>query len=177
MDYYITKTYSGTPYMSNEQRAFFIKQRDEMIAETPSLPFFEDIKRYSGIWDRLDWDAFRKHDNHQIGMHPIHMAFLMLYEYRRTYEKRMFELESAHAINNISTALYEVLKWDLDINKAYVESQFDVKAKKHFNTTYGEIHDTKKFVERLGATINARLNAVACGKDPCSNEESFTCVG
>lgn len=177
MDYYPTKTYSGTPYLSNEQRAFFIKQRDELIAECPSLPFFEDIKRYSGIWDRLDWEAFRKVDNHQIGTHPIHLAFLMLHEYRRNYEKRLFELESAHSVNSISTALYEVLKFDLEINKAYVESQFDVKAKQTFNTTYGEIHDTQKFVERLGATINERLNAVASGKDPSANEESIACIG
>lgn len=177
MDYYPTKTYSGTPYLSNEQRAFFIQQRDEMIAETPSLPFFEDIKRYSGIWDRLDWDAFRKHDNHQIGTHPIHMAFCMLHEYRRTYDKRMFELESAKAVDNISPALYEVLKFDLEINKAYVEGQFCVKAKQDFYKNYAGIQDTQKFVERLGATINARLNAVASGKDPCADEGAVACVG
>jgi len=177
MDYYPTKTYSGTPYLSTEQRAFFIKQRDEMIAETPSLPFFEDIKRYSGIWDRLDWEAFRKHDNHQIGAHPIHVAFLMLYEYRRNYDKRMFELESAKAVDSISPALYEVLKLDLDINKAYVEGQFCVKAKQEFYKKYADIQDTKKFVERLGETINKRLNALKSGKDPCADEEPIACVG
>jgi hypothetical protein len=177
MDYYPTKTYSGTPYLSTEQRAFFIKQRDEMLAETPELAYFEDIKRYSGIWDRLDWKAFMKHDNHQIGTHPIHVAFRMLDEYRRVYDKRMFELESAKAIESIPLALYEVLKFDLDINKDYVESQFCVKAKADFHKKYAGIQDTQKFVERLGATINERLNAVASRKDEGANEGSVACVG
>ena len=175
MDYYPTKTYSGTPYMSNEQRAFFIKQREEMIAESPSLPFFEDIHRYPGIWERLDWRTFRKHDNHQIGTHPIHVAFNTLKEYRLTYDKRMFELESAKSIDMITPALYEVLKFDLEINMAYVESQFCVTKKREFHKKYADIQDTKKFVERLGATINERLNAVASGKTPCLDEGAITC--
>jgi len=177
MDYYPTKTYSGTPYLSTEQRTFFIKQRDEMLAETPELAHFEDIHRYSGIWDRLDWKAFMKHDNHQIGTHPIHSAFMMLGEYRRTYEKRMFELDSALAIDQIPPALYEVLKFDLEINKAYVEGQFCVKAKQEFHKKYAGIQDTQKFVERLGATINERLNAFASRKDEGAHEGSVACVG
>jgi hypothetical protein len=175
MDYYPTKTYSGTPYLSNEQRAFFIKQRDEMLAETPELAYFADIHRYGGIWERLDWATFRKHDNHQIGQHPIHVAFLMRAEYRRNYEKRMFELESAKAVDSISPALYEVLKFDLDMNMDYVDSQFCVMAKQEFHKKYAGIRDTKKFVERLGATINARLNALASGKDPCADEVAIAC--
>jgi hypothetical protein len=175
MDYYPTKTYSGTPYLSNEQREFFIKQRDSMLAEMPELAYFEDIHRYGGIWERLNWNAFRKHDNHQIGSHPIHVAFLMLAEYRRNYEKRMFELEIAKAVDTISPALYEVLKFDLDMNKDYVESQFCVKAKQHFLKKYEGIRDTQGFVERLGATINARLNALASGKDPCADEVAIAC--
>jgi len=177
MDYYPTKTYSGTPYLSTEQRAYFIQQRDAMLAETPELAYFEDIHRYSGIWDRLDWQAFRKHDNHQIGAHPIHVAFLMLYEYRRNYEKRMFELESAKVIESTSPALYEVLKVDLEMNMDYVESQFCINKKKEFHKKYADIQDTKKFVERLGATINERLNALASGQDPCVIEDTVACVG
>ena len=177
MDYYPTKTYSGTPFLSNEQRAFFIKQRDDMIRDSPTLPFFEDIHRYPGIWERLDWLTFRKQDNHMIGTHPIHLAFLSLYEYRRNYEKRMFELESAYAVKAIDPVLYQVLKFEIDMNKDYVESQFCIKAKAVFRNKYEGITDTKNFVERLGQTINERLNALNSRKDTDSDEVPIACVG
>jgi hypothetical protein len=161
MDYYPTPTFSKTPYMSVEQRQYFLDRRAKLVKESPELLEFEDIHRYSGIWEQLDYKAFMRADCHQIGRHPIHLAFLMLYEYRRTYAKRTIELDDALRAGHIEIPLHECLKFELDMNKAYVESQFCVNAKKEYDKVYGETKDRANFVERLQQTINERLNAAA----------------
>jgi hypothetical protein len=164
------KTFSGTPYLSVEQRNHFNKQRDDLIKEMPELLTYNDIHRFP-LWTLLDWATFLKHDSHQIGQHPIHTAFESLYEYRRTYNKRIHELQLAYDAQNIDAELFEVLKFELKMNLDYVESQFDVKAKKTFDIRYGGKETRQKFVECLQRTVNERLSALA-NKHNQSNPET-----
>lgn len=164
------KTFSGTPYLSVEQREHFNKQRDELIREMPELLTYNDIHRFP-LWTLLDWSTFLKHDSHQIGTHPIHTAFQALYEYRRTYAKRMHELQLAYDAQHIDDELHECLKFELKMNLDYVESQFDVKAKKVFDIQYGGKETRQKFTECLQRTINERLSAYS-NKHHKSNPET-----
>ena len=163
--------------MSVEQRQFFNERKAKLLAEMPELLEYNDLCRYAGLWEQLDYRAFLKSDCHRIGRHPIHVAFLSLYEYRRTYEKRSRELQVAFETGAIDVPLHECLKFELDINKAYVESQFCVNAKKEYDKVYGETKDRAKFVERLQQTINERLNALTTAKRANDIQATITSVG
>jgi len=154
------KTFSGTPYLSVEQREHFEQQKKQLLEEMPELLQYDDIHRWP-LWTLLDWKTFLKHDCHQIGVHPIHTAFQMLFEYRRTYNKRMYELQCAYESNTIDAELYECLKFEMNMNLAFVESEFDVKAKKDFDIRYGDKVQRAKFTECLQRTIAERLSAFA----------------
>jgi len=164
------KTFSGTPYLSVEQREHFNRQRDELIREMPEILSYNDIHRFP-LWTLLDWQTFLKHDSHQIGVHPIHTAFQSLYEYRRTYNKRMHELQLAYDAKNIDEDLFVALRFELTMNLEYVESQFDVKAKKTFDIRYGGKEVRQKFVECLQRTVNERLSAYS-NKHNASDSET-----
>jgi hypothetical protein len=177
MEYYPTPTFSGKPYMSVDQRMFFNERKAKLLQEMPELLEYNDLFRYAGLWEQLDFRAFLKSDCHKIGRHPIHIAFLSLYEYRKTYEKRSQELDCGLATGAIDIAMHECLKFELDINKAYVEAQFCVKAKREYDKVYGETQDRAKFVERLQQTINERLNALTSAKAAHDIQAAVTSVG
>lgn len=177
MEYYPTPTFSGKPYMSVEQRQFFNERKAKLLQEMPELLEYDDLFRYAGLWEQLDYRAFMKSDCHQIGRHPIHVAFLSLYEYRQTYEKRSRELQVAFEAGAIDVPLHECLRFELDINKAYVEAQFCVKAKAEYDKIYGCTKDRARFVEQLQQTINERLNALASAKRANDLQATTACVG
>jgi hypothetical protein len=68
------------------------------------------------------------------------------------------------------------LRFELDINKAYVEAQFCVNAKKEYDKVYGATKDRAKFVEQLQQTINERLNAYTASKRANDLQAATACV-
>ena len=131
--------------MSVEQRNFFEKQRSKLYNSNPEFFSMEDVDKMP-IWRFMHWPTFRKADNHQIGTHPLSLAWKSLDENRRVHENRIGELSLALSCNVISTSVHDIFVEELTQELDRIESQFCVKRRKD----YLQRHGVEKLDKPLG---------------------------
>jgi hypothetical protein len=148
------KTYSGTPYCSVEQRQHFEKIRNELAQKNPEFFYMDEEIQKMPIWRIMHWPTFKRHDNHMIGTHPLHVAWKSLEELRKVHEYRVNEINLAFTCKQIDEFMRDVFIEELTQELDRIEGQFCVKRRKEYMIKYGE----QKLPTPLGIdVVNERI--------------------
>ena len=154
--------------MSVEQRTFFEKQRSKLYNSNPEFFSMEEIEKMP-VWRYMHWPTFKKNDNHQIGTHPLAVAWKSLDDIRRVHEDRMGELTLALSCNVVSQFVHDIFAEELTRELDRIEAQFCVKRRKDYLLKYGvEKLDKPLGQDRVYERVTRRISerqAVGSGED------------